>query len=109
MEKELLKISSKLLTGCPISPYIEDIGFKYKMGERNRIHLQKKLDELDCWLKNIVFKLREVRKESCKWEDDGEGNWGGSCGVLWTLLNDGPKENDMNYCPKCGKKLGVEV
>lgn len=28
------------------------------------------------------------------------------CGKLW-VLNDGtPKNNEMNYCPKCGAKMG---
>ena len=42
---------------------------------------------------------------ACSWTQDDEELWSSSCGLEWIFLDDGPKENDMNYCPKCGKKL----
>ena len=28
-----------------------------------------------------------------------------TCHLEWILSIDGPKENDMHYCPKCGAKI----
>ena len=40
----------------------------------------------------------------CEWELDGF--WTGSCGITFELSNyDGLKENNIIFCPKCGKKL----
>lgn len=48
----------------------------------------------------------------CVWrqsENDWYGNtWSGSCGAKWNLEADGPKENNMNFCPECGGKLEVQ-
>lgn len=30
------------------------------------------------------------------------------CGLLWVLSNGGPKDNEMNYCPKCGRRISAE-
>jgi len=27
------------------------------------------------------------------------------CGLMWNLEVGGPAENEMNYCPKCGRKI----
>ncbi|QEM41046.1 hypothetical protein [Pseudomonas phage vB_PaeM_RP7] len=40
----------------------------------------------------------------CRWSQAG-GLWFSDCGLEWTFIEDGPKENGMNYCPKCGKVL----
>ncbi len=34
--------------------------------------------------------------------------WVGTCGIEWSLHDGTPKDNDMNFCPKCGKPL-VEI
>ena len=37
-------------------------------------------------------------EEDCFWECQ-------KCGLAW-ILNDGtPKDNEMCYCPKCGRKI----
>jgi len=43
----------------------------------------------------------------CHWsQDDDCGYWETSCGLAWQCSNDEtPKENGMNYCPKCGAVL----
>ena len=45
-------------------------------------------------------------RSTCEWEDlDGE-MWRASCGLVWVMENlDGPKANEMHYCPKCGKTI----
>ncbi|ADX32136.1 hypothetical protein PAK_P30123 [Pseudomonas phage PAK_P3] len=40
----------------------------------------------------------------CRWAQAG-GLWFSDCGLEWGFIEDGPQENGMNYCPKCGKTL----
>lgn len=43
---------------------------------------------------------------TCRWEEDEDGIWTGACSITWQFeLGDTPVQNDMNYCPKCGKPL----
>ena len=28
-----------------------------------------------------------------------------NCWLNWVFTNDGPKENEVEYCPKCGRKI----
>ena len=38
---------------------------------------------------------------------DGDTAWVCSvCGEPWTLIDGTPKENNMNFCPNCGAKMG---
>ena len=54
----------------------------------------------------------QLSKKRGKWEEVEEyGGWGDTyyrcsiCGEEW-FLNDGkPKDNNMNFCPKCGADL----
>ena len=48
----------------------------------------------------------------CSWhlEDYNYGQWESDCGLVWYMSNDNtPKENQMNFCPKCGKELVEEL
>lgn len=43
---------------------------------------------------------------SCDWQMQYEGLWKGSCGITWSMDNDeGLVNNEMNFCPKCGKLI----
>lgn len=43
---------------------------------------------------------------SCNWEySEQSGCWKGDCGIAFTVEAGSPAENDMGYCPKCGRKL----
>ena len=46
------------------------------------------------------------QQKSCTWSQHDDINmpstYEGACGVLWTFTEDGPKENGLNFCPKCG-------
>lgn len=44
-------------------------------------------------------------KKHCIWTEDYEGNWWTDCDGHWILNAGTPKENDMNFCPICGKRL----
>lgn len=42
----------------------------------------------------------------CIWKEDEDGTcWTTECGELFVLMEGTPKDNKMNYCPYCGKKL----
>lgn len=50
----------------------------------------------------------EKEKTTCKWtRDDYTSSWGAECGLKWDFMNDGPTENKMNFCPRCGRKVVV--
>lgn len=52
---------------------------------------------------------RDAERE-CLWSSDGFNDlWESSCGMAWTFPDEGPKENDMTYCPKCRGVLIVEA
>ena len=58
--------------------------------------------------KVINIPKEELQRTTCKWiQDEHNGSWDGGCGVKWDFMNDGPLENKMNYCPRCGKKVEV--
>jgi len=43
---------------------------------------------------------------TCRWVyEEWDDYWEGDCGVTWQLLDNMPAENNMNYCPKCGRPL----
>ncbi len=45
-------------------------------------------------------------KDTCEWKyDDIDNYWESSCGLTWYLSEGTLKENKMNFCPKCGKKI----
>ena len=58
-------------------------------------------------------KAAPVVQPPCLWScDDDEnmpGTWDGACGAKWTFTDGGPIENDLRYCPQCGKPVIVEV
>lgn len=41
----------------------------------------------------------------CKWTEDADGVWNGTCGIAWQCENDTPEANGMRCCPKCGRAL----
>ena len=52
------------------------------------------------------YESAEPEEETCQWQEDDGGLWSCSkCDIAWQFMNDGPKENDVRYCPKCGKRI----
>lgn len=49
--------------------------------------------------------------KKCVWRYDFRNEiWVSDCGLLWYMSNeDTPKENEMNYCAKCGRELVEEI
>lgn len=51
--------------------------------------------------------MDKLSENTCLWSLE-DGVWRGVCGVQWCLNEGTPKDNEMNYCPECGKKI-IEV
>lgn len=53
---------------------------------------------------NSFKELEELERKHGRWEDfDCDNSYRcTACGEIWTLNDGTPKENNMNYCPKCG-------
>lgn len=66
-------------------------------------------------LLSAIKVAKQHSQETCNWRNNkGTGLWechyGGDytsdCGLEWNMSNkDSPNENEMHFCPKCGKKL----
>lgn len=55
-----------------------------------------------------LAELRERAQDVCHWKltDDESSLWESDCDLVWSFPDGGfPEENEMNYCPKCGRKL----
>ena len=66
-------------------------------------------------VKRCIDIVKQHDQETCNWRDNrGTGLWEchyggdytGECGIEWNTPNKlSPSENEMNFCPKCGRKL----
>jgi DNA-directed RNA polymerase subunit RPC12/RpoP len=61
--------------------------------------------------RRVIEELPTIEPKPGKWEtvDDGDGDCHyqcSFCGEEWFLNEGTPSENDMNYCPNCGAKMG---
>ena len=44
--------------------------------------------------------------ETCEWKEDEDDIWQCSnCTMAWVFDDGDPKENNVNYCPQCGRKI----
>ena len=42
--------------------------------------------------------------DTCTWNlEHGVSDWSGQCGIYWSFVDDGPQENGVKFCPKCGR------
>jgi hypothetical protein len=50
-----------------------------------------------------------VSATPCEWylDDDDNGIWQTGCGKLWSFIDGGPIENDMDFCHGCGNPVTV--
>ena len=47
-----------------------------------------------------------IKEATCEYSEDEDGIWSCSkCDSVWTFINGGPKENNVHYYPKCGRKI----
>jgi len=104
MPKAILELP-KMPESCWQCPCIQDRTETYRWcgaigGDCPNPPYKKRRD--DCPLKPV---------ERCEWIliDDDKGLWQCSkCGAEWVLEAGTPADNEMNYCPACGRRLEVE-
>ena len=55
----------------------------------------------------FVAARRTTPDRECEWkcDDVDNGTWESCCGEIWTFTADGPVENGMLFCHRCGGKL----
>lgn len=41
----------------------------------------------------------------CVWKEDSDGNYETSCDDMFVLTEGSPEDNNMKYCPMCGKTI----
>ena len=59
---------------------------------------------------NIILRKYEenVSDDFCEWKyNDSEYYFESSCDHIHIFMSDGPKENEYDFCPYCGKKIKV--
>lgn len=47
--------------------------------------------------------------EKCTWTENDDGAYETGCGGIFVIMEGTPTENEMRYCPYCGKKILEEV
>lgn len=64
------------------------------------------LDPEQTSMEQVVKRVREVMG-SCTWilADEDSNVWDTSCGGAFIMEVDTPEDNEMHYCPYCGKHL----
>lgn len=48
---------------------------------------------------------KELQPTVCGWQEDENGDNETDCGNVFSLISGTPPENDMKYCPYCGKLI----
>ena len=77
------------------------------------------LEHLVHGLDTAIGIVKQHSQETCNWRNNKDtdgwyewsdcGDYSSDCGLEWNMSNDdSPLENDMNFCPKCGRKI-VEI
>lgn len=62
----------------------------------------------ECELDEAIAELEEAMKpKTCEWKyaDNGDSEWFGKCGAVWSFFDASPLENGMKFCPQCGGKI----
>lgn len=51
-----------------------------------------------------------VIPDSCTWHcEEDINNWHSDCGYQFQFTEDGPEENGVKFCPKCGKSVAISA
>lgn len=64
----------------------------------------RRMSSKDLYSKQLMKDL----KDTCQWiltDADWNTYKCDKCGLVWQLTTETPKDNEMFYCPKCGRKL----
>lgn len=61
----------------------------------------------------IEYHWKDDLPAVCAWNEIDNLNlpdtWEAECGAVWTFNEGGPKDNEVNFCPKCGKSVTETV
>ncbi len=49
--------------------------------------------------------LAEAAPAACTWTPDDDGNYATGCDNLFVIIDGTPSENQMAFCPYCGKRI----
>jgi ribosomal protein L37AE/L43A len=94
IDEEIETIRNVISDGASSQPYYWSLKGQLEMAQK---------------IKDFIL---SQQKEPCEWtlEDDDKNIWEcNKCGELWALNTGTPKENNMNYCPKCGREIVSEI
>lgn len=73
-------------------------------GEESGVSLENVSKIWDAAIKSVY-----KNSDTCNWEfDDIACYYHGNCGIDWCFTDGTLKDNEVNYCPKCGRKV-IEV
>lgn len=57
------------------------------------------------WMEARLERKLQDKPVVCTWTEDEDGIWHGTCGTMWEFINDGPVENKVNHCHRCGQPV----
>ena len=106
------KAFEKILDGLDEMIHPKQLYFcKYSRGGCKHLYNNDK-DCMECIVENAIeiVKHGAVSDDVCEWKYNySEYYFESSCDHLHIFMSDGPKENEYDFCPYCGKKIkGVE-
>ena len=71
--------------------------------------LENENEEITYHITMVMLKENQKKEHTCKWWEQYDYNiWETECGLEWETIDGRPKENHMNYCPKCGGEI-IEI
>jgi DNA-directed RNA polymerase subunit RPC12/RpoP len=56
-------------------------------------------------IKEIILSEQKEPCEYTLYDEDSNTYECSKCGALWTLNADTPEENNMRFCPECGRPI----
>ena len=88
----------------------EGVGMKVTFKEAKNAWEEMKKRICISFLPENIQNLDKFFYDKCVWkEDKDEGVWIEGCGEKgWVFLEGDVKENNMKYCPFCGKEIEVK-
>ena len=98
-----LEMPESCREGCPFYKVCDICDILSSWNHHMPVYTPSKGRRKDCPLKLV---------ERYEWIliDDDKGLWQCSkCGAEWILEAGTPADNEMNYCPMCGRRLEVEL
>lgn len=53
----------------------------------------------------LYLAWKKLKERACAWSRDEDGNWETGCGNLFIILEGSPQDNEMKFCPYCGRVI----